>query len=346
MANTTVYPFGVSGVLPESIEQRFAQIEQELEELEERPAVQLSLELSFERLGKIWDNTQAGDTTVYSPCIIKPVHANPLGKYYMYYSYDHGGDSGTNVGIKLAYSDDLLNWTKYGTVLKAKTQFNLGSDKETETPWVVWDAKNSRYLMYWHSSYNNGDGPSYAQITYISYSTDGIDWTYIKPAITTPLSHIVGNGHDGYFKAFVENGVFYGYSLLGGADDWFEGEYVSTDGLNFVVSQASNPVIHSEGYRFCALGRYFCIKNIGQDSSGDTPKIANLGIQECLADYRTPVGDCVVFVQMNPSLGESTDIRAISGLIDDGTIYIVYNCKTTSPAATSFFLGKLTIKED
>lgn len=318
-------------------------LEDTVNHLAEHPAVNLALEITFERLGKIFDNTQAGDATINSPCIIRPVHENPIGKYYMYYGMDHGGGA-SEAGIKLAYSNDLLHWTVYGIVLTAKDQFSLSSRKETETPWVIWDKENSRYLMYWHSIYSTGEAPAYDQTTYISESVDGINWTYIKPALSIPMNHIVGNGHNGYFKVYPMDGIFYGFSLLGGGDDSYAGRHFSTNGLDWITEQCSS-VISSEGWRFCALGRYFSVRSLGKAASGFEPKTTNIGIQEVCADYRTPISGRSVFVKMDEDLGETQNIRAISGFIDDGNIYIVYNCASNDLSMSAFFLGKIKTKE-
>ena len=320
-------------------------LEDEVNEIMERPPVRLCTELAFSRMGKIFDNTEANNSSIYWPCIIRPVHANPLGKYYMYYSLDHGSNSDANVGIKLAYSNDLIHWTKYGIVLTAKDQFSLSSKKDTETPTVVWDEKNSRYLMYWHSDYDYGGTP-YAQTTYISESTDGINWTYIKIALNIPIDHIYGNGHNGYFKVFNENGIYYGYSLLGGGDDSASAVHMSDDGLNWITMQESYGVTGGEGFRFCAVGRYYIVKARGQAASGTAPKTTNLYIREVFADYRTPVGDWVLLANMDTDLGETTNIRSVNGFIDDGHIYIIYNCASSDLSTSKFFLAEIKVKED
>lgn len=320
-------------------------LEDEVNALIERPPVRLCQDLTFNRMGKIWDNTQAGNTSIYWPYIIRPVHANPLGKYYMYYSLDHGSNSDANVGIKLAYSNDLIHWTKYGIVLTAKDQLSLSGKKDTETPTVIWDAVNSRYLMYWHSDYDYGGTP-YSQTTYISESVDGINWTYIKIALSIPIEQIYGNGHNGYFNVFNEDGIFYGYSLLGGGDDSAGATQISDDGLNWITMQESCGLSGGAGFRFCASGRYYLVKPRGQAASGSTANTTNLYIQEVASDYRTPIGDWVLLAEMDTSLGETTNIRSVGGFIDDGHIYILYNCATSNLSASMFFLAEIKVKED
>ena len=329
----------------EELKDEYDGLAMQVELLSSRENVTLHPELSFKRIGKIWDNTEAGDSSIYWPCIIKPVTPNALGKYYMYYSLDHGSNSDANVGIKMAYSNDLIHWIKYGIVLTAKDQFSLSAKKDTETPTVVWDAKNSRYLMYWHSDYDYGGTP-YSQTTYISQSADGINWTYIKRALDIPISHIYGNGHNGYFSVFNVDGIYYGYSLLGGGDDSAGGVQISDDGLSWITIQENKGLVGGGGFRFCAAGRYYLVESRGQAASGTAPNTTNIYIQEVYSDYLTPIGDWELLAEMDSDLGETNNIRATSGFIDNGHIYFVYNCASSDRSTSSFFLAGIKVKED
>lgn len=199
--------------------------------------------------------------------------------------------------------------------------------------------------MYWHSQYAYDNSP-YSQTTYISESTDGINWTYIKVALSIPMEQIYGDGHNGYFKVFDEDGIFYGYSLLGGTDDSAGATQISDDGLNWITTQETVGVSSGDGFRFCAGGRYYIVKAYGQSASGTAPNAKNLYIQEVYSDYRTPVGGRMLLAEMDSELGETNNIRSVGGFIDDGHIYIIYNCASSNISASAFFLAEIKVKED
>ena len=79
-------------------------------------------------------------SSIYWPWIIRVDDKldNPLGKYYLYYSTDHAMTAG---GIGLAYSNNILDgFTDYGKIYQ-------NGNKETETPSVIYDYKNKKFII-------------------------------------------------------------------------------------------------------------------------------------------------------------------------------------------------------
>ena len=326
----------------------------------------------FIPFGRIWTNTAANVQTAHQPydssgnltgvCIIRTRHQGALGKYYMYYGYDHRYSAGNNVGIKLAYSDDLRNWILYGNVMKAKDAFGTTNDQETENPWVVWDDRNERYIMYWHSTYDY-EGTGYQQTEYISVSDDGIQWTYVKPALTVDISKIVGDGHDGYWTVRKRNGCYYAGLLLGGTSNSTGGMAISIDGLKWALTRqiiggfgamfslGGTSVVNdkesasgsqSQSCCFVFNGKYYRLSAFGTAAAGTAAKNTNIGITETFSDYFTPVSATQVIHTMNSLSGETTNIRDFSEFIDDdGSVYVVYVCANNALTVSDVFLAKI-----
>lgn len=136
----------------------------------------------------------------------------PLGRYYLFFATDHGEANGR---ILLAYADELAGpWTYYGPVY----QYNLtpgGSGTETETPAVIWDAPNDRFVMY-HQQVGP-TGAIAAQVTMRATSPDGITWTAGGIALDIPATNPwPAPGHTGYFRPFRVGDQWIAYSLLSG----------------------------------------------------------------------------------------------------------------------------------
>ena len=300
--------------------------------------------IKLESLGEIWNNSLAGDTSIYFPSIINTRHQNAPGKYYMSYSYDHQYGVGDNVGIKLAYSDDLIHWTLYGNVLKAKDQFGIDTEQETETPSVIY--KDGYYIMIWHSSYKY-DGADYGQNSYISRSTDGINWEYVKVALRNPKERYIGDLHDGYWNAIEENGLFVAGILLGGTDYAYTDIVFSNDGYNWMLypnNQSFRSVDNLNTMNVCNVapilinGAYYKIGPSGKPASGSDPATYYIGIQRYAEDRMTPLGN-VERLYSPSDTKETTDIRGISINVIDNKYYLAVCYRNNTNY--SFFLYKI-----
>lgn len=277
--------------------------------------------------------SQKTDLSVAGTTIVRTYHSNALGKYYMYLSEDHSTDS----PIYMAYSDNLLDWTYYGIV--ATELGLLGTAGDIEWPSVIWDDFNNRYLLYTHAL-GNIAGLGYAQTEFICESTDGINWTYVKPFVTIPKDRFVGNFHNGYVKVHKDGGRWNAYGLIGGGDAGQTTQYYSYDGLNWLIDplQACNKksrclpytngditglgeAFIKDGEHVSIDGKNYIIAHAGSNSSGTAERTAKIHIQEVL-DNRIYRGKAY------PLTSESQSYRDVSVFIDDdGEIYVLHTVK-------------------
>ena len=299
-------------------------------------------------------NSSSGKTieTIYFPSLVRTRHANAPYKYFLYYSHDHE-ENGGNVGIKMIASDDLVNWTYMGRLFEASEAWGDTSIgiKETETPSVVWDDKRNRYVMIWQSKYDF-ENVERCQVSYVSTSEDGINWTYVKAANDKlRLSHIVGDGHDGYWTVYKRNGYFEANSLLGSGDDSFFGRYHSLDGLKWFFEGLQSCYLNSQftvdgtdhtkdnelylytGFPFYIDGCHYRVCFQGVVASGPSAAAQkNLYAQKFSDDYVQPLSDStLLYSPTDTSAGETQNIKGESGFVDDdGTLYYVYVCKLSN----------------
>lgn len=99
--------------------------------------------------------------------------ANPLGRYYLYYSpHDAPG------GICLAYADSLAGpFTEYArNPIVARIWSPHYSVSHVASPHVLWNELNATLYLYFHGENNT---------TRLARSRDGITWTYDSVILTT-----------------------------------------------------------------------------------------------------------------------------------------------------------------
>lgn len=302
---------------------------------------------SLKRMGEIFSTERSELPSIHWPWIIGTGNIiDPLGKYYMYYSTDHGGNNGK---IAMSYSDSLLEWTDFGVVVDSQNQ--LGLTSEAETPSVVFDDYSKKLRMYWQTQANMPEQERYAQATMISESTDGISWTYVKQALDIPLKLLPGNGHNGYFIPRKFSHCYIATHLMGGGAQSYSGISYSYDGLNWWTSRDNvsgqrhavfvNDV-YSGGFNesgtFTHNGSIYSVCRVGIPAHGTNAKMVNLGITELCDDLITIRGKAYILLEMEDLLNESTDIRSIRSFQDsDGSVFIIYSCNDR------FFLAKLEI---
>ena len=249
-----------------------------------------------------------------------------------------------------------------GRVFNAADQWgDPSAAKDCETPSVVWNDKMSKYIMTWHSGkdyYNVGR----AQVTYISLSEDGVNWTYEKIANDKlRLSHYVGDGHDGYWGISKRNGYYYAGSLLGGGDNSTYIHYWSIDGLKWIPDPKQYRHINSlftlegtentngnefslhGGWPMVFDGRFYKIGFKGVQASATDPVYNNLYVQEFTRDALAAVSDSKMILELSDSgAGYSHDVKGACFFTDDdGTMYCIFGCKMTN-GDYNFNLLKIT----
>jgi hypothetical protein len=109
------------------------------------------------------------------PSVIKASDhiASPLGTYYLYYApHDSPG------GINLAYSNSLNGpWTEYNAnPLISNNWAPHHNVSHVSSPSIIWNTAANKYYMYYHGENN---------VTRIASSTNGINFTYEKAAVST-----------------------------------------------------------------------------------------------------------------------------------------------------------------
>ena len=279
------------------------------------------------------DKTHNKDLSIAGTTIVRTKHDGALGKYYIYLSEDHTNDS----PIYMAYSDNLLDWTYYGVVCTLESLLGVAGD--IEWPCVIWDDFNNRYLLYTHAL---GDitGLGYAQTEFICESTDGINWTYLKPFIAIPKERFVGNFHNGYVMVQKDGGRWFATGILGGGDASNTTVYYSYDGVNWIVDpfQASSKrtrylpytngdttglgeAFIKDGQHISVNGKTYMIGMAGSNSSGTDERVATLHIQEVF-DRRIARGKAYQLTK------EGLSYRGCAVFVDDdGEIYLVPTIK-------------------
>lgn len=183
----------------------------------------------LEYIGQKLAASQTPYSTIYYPSIIRADRyiSNPIAKYYIYFSTDHGGGT----GIMMATADDIQGiWTYYGVVLNRSNQLGTGGD--AETPCVIWESSTKRFLMYWHT---HDEAGGLSQNTYISQSTDGLTWTYAGKAFKPKIRMFNGNGHNGYFTVARRNGLYVGTHLITGSSVARHVRSISKDGIYWLT---------------------------------------------------------------------------------------------------------------
>lgn len=115
---------------------------------------------------------------------------NPLGTYYMYYApHDAPG------GLSLAYSNSLDGpWTEYNANPLISNNWSPNySVTHVSSPYMMWNSIDNKYYMYFH-----GENTA----TRIATSTDGINFTYKKVALSTSSFTGMSLTETSYAKVF------------------------------------------------------------------------------------------------------------------------------------------------
>ncbi len=254
---------------------------------------------------------RASDTTrstVYRPCVIRAdlYLKNPMAKYYIYHSTDHGGGN----AIMMSYTDDIEgDWTYFGDVCKLSEQGGITGD--IETPWVIWEPTTQRFLMYWHT------GQAYdelSQNTFISESIDGVTWKFVGKAFKFPARFVNGNGHNGYFHVIEQNGLFVGTHAITGSNMSRFTRSISKDGINWITELDGMAV---STYGTAKIGNeYYNFTHYIEENKVVSPKLMACKISN---DFKSNIG---TYFQIGESL--LGNVTSVTNFIDtDGTVYVL-----------------------
>lgn len=282
-------------------------------------------DLKIEKHLNVFSASDSASNTIYWPWIINvgKLIDNPLGKYYLYYSTDHGQNDGY---ISMAYSNDVLGpYTDNGQVYKNGTF-------ETETPSVMWDEHHNQFIMYFHCS---GSHEGEAQTSYYITSKDGIIWdsTTQRKLFDLDATKLFGNLHNGYFHPFRAGDSWFGYSLMGGNNGGGAVSY-SEDGYNWITD-------HNQlGYNCLKDGRYIPLHHgtivskwglhwwvgLQQNFASGTEDKDGSVVMIPMQDLYTPIGQPERLFDLEDALYEDADIRQVTVYEENGMLYVWYQC--------------------
>lgn len=171
----------------------------------------------------------------------------------LFWSTDHGSHAAS--GTFMATADSPTGeWTYHGMIFRD----DVTGGEQHETPSVVWDEVNNRWLQYYQLKFV----PGYTnQLTLVATAPTILDsegnpseWTVIGVAATEEHIDNAGDGHSGYFKPFRYEGGWYAYSLYGGTDAARCAFWTSQDnGLTYqnspqILQASQNIIKHIDGF--------------------------------------------------------------------------------------------------
>lgn len=154
----------------------------------------------------------------------------------LFWSTDHGSHAISGTWMATAPHPEGP-WEHHGMIFRD----DVTGGEQHETPSVMWDEVNSRWLMYYQLKFV----PGYTnQLTMVATAprlrkADGSPetWTVLGVAVTENYLHNAGDGHTGYFNPFRYDGGWFGFGLYGGTNNSRKAFYSSLDnGRTFQVS--------------------------------------------------------------------------------------------------------------
>jgi len=146
------------------------------------------------------DGAQPAGNNINGPSLIAVPDwiANPLGRYYLYFSHHHGRQ------IYLAYADSIDGpWTIYpGRVLPLEITPSYNGDPRDHvaSPDVHVDHDEQRIRMYYHAQSKPGN-ESFDQSSYVAVSSDGL--------MFRPLEEVLGRF---YFRVIKLQDYYYAFA--------------------------------------------------------------------------------------------------------------------------------------
>lgn len=196
-------------------------------------------------------------TSVLWPYLVD-LEAENLDRIGMVWSTDHASLPNSGIWLATISKADFFagtnNWTQHGRIFLDLTDAGY----QHETPSVLWDEVNSRWLMYYQLI--GVPGAQGSQTTMVatapkffsSYPTLN-SWTRIGIALDVYGTAAPGDGHTGYFKPFKYRGLICGYSLVSGTSNSRRAFWVSNDGVTFQrdprnIGFGQNSISHLTGF--------------------------------------------------------------------------------------------------
>lgn len=284
------------------------------------------------------------DTTlpsIYWPSVLRVdgLLDNPLGRYYLWFSTDHGQ---AEARVALAYADDLEGpWTIHGPVWHYAT-----SGTESETPSVLWDQANQRFIMYHQQA--NPTGAVSSQVTMVAFSANGTAWTSGGIALDVRAqTGWRGPLHTGYFRAFNIGNGFVGYGLLQGQENPTFAIWHSTDGVEWVLDArplgyeaqylpADRRVEWNSANIVLWRGRYLLIFHVSSFAQGAELRRTYWAAAPLTPDFRGLAGPPQKLFDADQPW-ESSEAGHGHAFIDDGRLVLVWRSGDGTPESEFAF---------
>lgn len=292
---------------------------------------------SWTRQAKQVDVSQTTFPGIFWACVIKTTDhiTNPINQYYMYISSDHSSGAG-GIGL-LTGPTPVGPWTWFGVVYT-----DVFSGTQTETPSIIWDDQNNRYIMFYQQQ--TVSGANGQQSTLSAISTDGITWTrqaqatFINDVPGATLQH--GDGHTGYFFPFRDDTGWMGYSLYGGTTQYdyviwrpkkgILGSSWETNGVTIGYAQHMMQGTPLNDRDCMVMGmvnsgneKYAIIRCFDGTATGAAPQNGIVCISKISDDGRHVTSRPVMV--WDPSiLNESTNLRSVTWYVFHGILYVYF----------------------
>ena len=173
------------------------------------------------------------DKHVFGACVFFNADSN---RYEMFYSGSNGPETGWHpYKVGVAYSNDKINWTKYGNPVLAPTP---GSWDSTSILFGCLIHENGMYKMWYDAT---------GSINRIGYATspDGLTWTkHPTPVLSSGTAEWESNGVAAPIVLKETGGYVMYYTGVDLNGTWNSiGRAVSPDGINWQRDTVHNPVL-------------------------------------------------------------------------------------------------------
>lgn len=242
-----------------------------LRKLDSNPAIELADQTAASLLWPWLDNGHKDGIT---------------NQYVMVWSTDHSDHAGSGTWLATASTPEGP-WDHHGMIFRD----DVTGGEQHETPSLMWDEVNSRWLMYYQLKFVPGYSNQLTMVaTAPSILTSGGApevWTVLGVAVTETHSFNAGDGHSGYFNPFRYDDGWYGFGLYGGTNNSRKAFFVSNDnGLTYTpnpnIMQSGQHLInhlpgfdaenwlikHNSGAMIERNGQLWLIAPVGAASSG------------------------------------------------------------------------------
>ncbi|EPT03669.1 hypothetical protein FOMPIDRAFT_49235 [Fomitopsis schrenkii] len=99
--------------------------------------------------GAVWYDTDGNEIQAHGAGILE------VGDTYYWFGEDKAANSALFSAVSCYSSTDLVNWERHANALTPEAGTNISSSNIVERPKVIYNEKNSQYVMWFHSDSSN-----------------------------------------------------------------------------------------------------------------------------------------------------------------------------------------------